>query len=88
MIVLGVILNYILGALYWAVLIRALISFLPLAGVQINPYNPIVKILYDITDPILVPLRRFTTVGMIDLSPLVALIVINFIQRIIASSFL
>ncbi|RME51514.1 MAG: YggT family protein [Caldilineae bacterium] len=54
-------------------------SWLPMAGIRVDPYNPIVKILLDITDPILNPLRRFTTVGMIDLSPIVALVVINII---------
>jgi YggT family protein len=62
-------------------LIRVLLSWLPMAGIHIDPYNPIVKILYDITDPILEPLRRFTTIGMIDWSPIVALIIINLILR-------
>ena len=78
--VLGVILFYLFGALYWAILIRVLISWLPMAGINLDPYNPVIKLLYDITDPILEPLRRFTTVGMIDLSPLIALIVVRLIQ--------
>ena len=78
--ILGAILYYIFGILYWAILIRVLLSWLPMAGIQLDPYNPVVKILFEITDPILEPLRRFTTVGMIDLSPLVALVVIMLIQ--------
>ena len=73
---------YLLNILYWAILIRVLLSWLPMAGIHIDPYNPIVKILYDITDPILEPLRRFTTIGMIDWSPLVALIIIQLILRL------
>ncbi len=73
-----VVLLYILQV---AILIRVILSWLPMAGVHIDPYNPVVKILYDITDPILKPLRRFTTVGMIDLSPIVALFLISAILR-------
>ena len=70
----------VLFILQWAILIRVVISWLPMAGINIDPYNPIVKILYDITDPILKPLRRFTTIGMIDLSPIVAFIIISVIS--------
>ncbi len=72
-------LSILLNILQWAIIIRVLMSWLPMAGIRVDPYNPIVKILLDITDPILNPLRRFTTVGMIDLSPIVALVVINII---------
>ena len=71
--------------LWWAVLIRVLLSWLPMAGVQIDRYNPVINILYTITDPILEPLRRYTTVGMIDLSPLVALIGLRFLEQILVS---
>ena len=32
------------------------------------------------TEPILAPMRRFLMIGMIDLSPLVAIVLLNFIQ--------
>ncbi len=67
----------ILNLLQWAILIRVLLSWLPMAGIRIDPYNPFIKILFDITDPILVPLRKFTTIGMIDLSPIVAFVLIG-----------
>ncbi|MFQ5576243.1 MAG: YggT family protein [Anaerolineae bacterium] len=78
---LGVFLSAVLGVLQWAIIIRVLLSWLPMAGIRIDPYNPIIKILLDITDPILNPLRRFTTIGMIDLSPIVALLLISFIRQ-------
>lgn len=73
----------ILFLLQWAIIIRVLMSWMPMVGVQIDPYNPVVKFINDITDPILEPIRRFTTVGMIDLSPIVALIAISIIARAI-----
>ncbi len=74
--------------LWWAILIRVLLSWLPMLNVRIDPYNPIIRALYTITDPILEPLRKYTTVGMIDLSPIVALIGLSFIERILVSLIL
>ena len=71
----------VLSLLQWAIIIRVLISWMPMVGVNVDPYNPIIKFINDITDPILEPLRRFTTVGMIDLSPIIALVAISIIAR-------
>ena len=80
--IVGVVLFYLFSALWWAVLIRVLLSWLPMAGIQIDPYNPAIKILTDITDPILEPLRRYATIGMIDWSPFIALIVIGLLRNV------
>jgi YggT family protein len=77
--------NLVLQILSWAIIIRVLLSWLPMAGIQIDPYNPIFRLLYSVTDPILEPLRRYTTVGMIDLSPIVAIILINVVRSILLS---
>jgi YggT family protein len=79
------IIQVVFGALWWAILIRVLLSWLPMAGVRIDPYNPIIRFLYTITDPILEPIRRFTTVGMMDFSPIVALIGLRLIQELLVS---
>ena len=83
--ILAITINIVFSALWWAILIRVLLSWLPMAGVRIDPYNPIIRFLYSITDPILDPLRRFTTVGMIDLSPIVALLGLEFLRQILLS---
>lgn len=75
-------------ALWWAILIRVLLSWLPMAGFRIDPYNPAIRLLNSITDPILEPLRKYTTVGMIDLSPLVALIALRLIEQLLLSILL
>jgi YggT family protein len=54
-----------------------------MAGIRIDPYNPIIQVLFAVTDPILEPIRRYTTVGMIDLSPIVALIGLEIIRQIL-----
>ncbi len=68
-----------------AIIIRAILSFLPLVGVYLDPSNPVVRIVNTVTDPILNPLRRYTTFGMMDLSPLVALLLLDFLRNILNS---
>jgi YggT family protein len=80
---LAFIINVVFWVLWGAVLIRVLMSWLPMANIRIDPYNPAVRLLYSITEPILEPLRKYTTVGMIDLSPIVALLGLNFIRQIL-----
>ena len=58
-----------------AIIIRILLSWF-----RIDPRNSLVAFLYDITEPILQPLRRvIPRMGMFDLSPLVALLLIQFL---------
>jgi YggT family protein len=61
-----------------AIFIRVLLSWFP-----IDPRNPLVTLLYDVTEPILEPLRRvIPRMGMFDLSPLVALILIQLLGNV------
>jgi YggT family protein len=83
--ILVTLINLVFQFLWWAILIRVLLSWLPMAGIRIDPYNPIIRALFSITDPILEPLRRYTTVGMMDLSPIVALFGLEIIRGILVS---
>ncbi|KNZ42174.1 YggT family protein [Acetobacterium bakii] len=44
-----------------------------------NPSNVIVKTIYGLTEPILMPLRRFTIIGPLDLSAFAAILLMQFI---------
>jgi YggT family protein len=83
--ILAMVINIVFTIFWWAILIRVILSWLPMANIRIDPYNPAIRLLYQLTDPILEPLRRFTTVGMIDLSPLVALLVLDLVRRMLIS---
>ena len=49
-----------------------------------DPYSPFVRIIVQITDPILQPLRRvIPPLGMIDITPMVALIGLSIIQQVV-----
>ncbi len=50
--------------------------------------NPITRLLVDLTEPILAPVRRvMPSTGMIDFSPTVVLLLLFVLQRVLASSF-
>ena len=73
-------LDVLITILYFAIIARAIISWFP-----VSPSNVIVALIYQITEPILAPLRRIIPrVGMIDITPLVALIVLAVIQNLIS----
>ncbi len=68
-------------------LARVLMSWIPMfTNRPLDPYNPIVKFLLDVTEPVLAPLRRYLVIGMIDLSPLAALILLQVIGNAVLSS--
>jgi len=78
----AVLLSYVLTIYIWIIIVRALISW-----VSPDPYNPIVQILYRITEPVLAPVRyRMPDFGGIDISPIVVLLVIFFLQSFLVSS--
>ena len=66
-------------ALYAALLARVVVSW-----VAPSTDNPIVAVIYQITEPILAPLRKvLPSFGMIDFSPMVAILIIALIQSVL-----
>ncbi|PYM62731.1 MAG: hypothetical protein DMD79_10340 [Candidatus Rokuibacteriota bacterium] len=68
-------LDYVLWAYLWIVVIRALLSW-----VNPDPWNPIVRFLYQVTEPVLRPIRRRLPMSGIDFSPMVVILAIYFLQ--------
>jgi YggT family protein len=76
--------SLVLTLLFWAILIRAILSW-----VQPDPRNPIVQFLERVTGPILYPLQRIIPpLGGIDLSPLVAMLLIELIKGLLVNAIL
>lgn len=78
---------YILGYLLWAyswILVGRVIA----DWINADPYNPIVRFLYNVTEPVLEPIRRRLPVhfGGFDLSPIVAWLIIMFLQMFLVRS--
>ena len=60
-----------------------------LSWISADPYNPIVQILYQTTEPVLRPIRqRVGIVGGLDLSPMILLLVIVFLRGFLVRSLL
>ena len=82
-IALAKILDVVLSMAYWLILIRALISW-------VNPdsFNPIVQFLYRTTDPILNPIRRRLPPMAIDVSPIIAFLLLMFLRSFLVESLM
>lgn len=70
--------NLLFTVISWAIIIRVLLTWIP----NLNPDNPLVRLLRQITDPILEPARRIIPpLGGVDISPIVVLVVLDFLLR-------
>jgi YggT family protein len=72
-----------LWAYFWIIIARAILSW-----VNPDPYNPIVRFLYRVTEPVLRPIRhRLPTFQIgLDLSPMIVLVIIYFLQSFLVDS--
>ncbi len=73
--------GWILDLYSWIIIAAALISW-----VSPDPRNPIVLFLRQITEPVLAPVRRMLPpwkTGGLDLSPVIVLLAIQFVERVI-----
>lgn len=71
--------DLLFGLYSLAIIARVFISWM-----RVDPYHPIVQFLYQITEPVLAPLRnRIPPVGMVDISPMAALFLLWILQRIV-----
>ncbi|RJQ51321.1 MAG: YggT family protein [Nitrospiraceae bacterium] len=78
----GHILNTVLTVYMWIIIISALLTW-----VNPDPYNPIVRFLYSVTDPVLRQIRKRIGITMgIDISPMIVILIILFIKYFIVAS--
>jgi YggT family protein len=79
------ILDIVLTIYTWIIIAQAIISW-----VHPDPYNPIVRFLYTVTEPVLRPIRRRLPVswGGFDFSPLIVLLAIIFLQEFLIKSLI
>jgi YggT family protein len=76
-------LHLVLIAYVWIIIARAILSW-----VSPDPFNPIVRFLYRVTEPVLRPIRyRLPTLSMgLDLSPMVVILAIYFLDTFLVNS--
>lgn len=77
------IIDLLLTFYMWIIIARAILSW-----VNPDPYNPIVRFLYNVTDPVLYAIRRRVPVsfGGIDFSPLIVIFIIMFLRNFLVPS--
>ena len=79
------ILDTVLTIYMWIIIIRAVLSW-----VNPDPYNPIVRFIHQVTEPVMYRVRRLIPIGGlgIDFSPIIILLVIVFLQSFLIRSLL
>jgi len=79
------ILSIILSIYMWVIIIRAVVSW-----VNPDPFNPIIRVLYQVTEPVLWRIRKILPLqfGGIDFSPFLLVLVIIFLQQFLVNSLL
>ncbi len=82
---LGIVLDYALLFYMWVVIARAILSW-----VSPDPYNPIVRFIHNVTEPIMYPIRRRFPLGFggIDFSPMIVLLAIIFLRAFLVNSLM
>ena len=77
----AMVLNYLLTFYWWIVVIAVLLTW-----VNPDPYNPIVRFLRGVTEPVFYQVRRylpFIVISGIDLSPIVVLLLIEVVRMVV-----
>lgn len=79
------VLHYVLYFYMWIIIARAVLSW-----VSPDPYNPIVRFIYKVTEPVMYQVRSRLPVsfGGIDFAPVVVILVIYFLQIFVVNSLL
>lgn len=77
------VLSIVLNIYMWLIVIRAIASWF-----SMDPYNPLYQFLIRITEPVLGYIRRILPMrtGMVDFSPIVAILAIVFLQGFLVKS--
>jgi YggT family protein len=77
------VLDVVLSIFMWIVIARAILSW-----VSPDPYNPIVRFIHNITEPVLHQIRKRVPInfGGIDFSPILVLLAIIFLQQFVVQS--
>jgi YggT family protein len=79
-------LAYILNVVFQLAVVlfigRAVMSW-----IQADPRQPLVRLFYDLSEPVLGPIRRIIPpLGAVDLSPLIAILIIMFLRHFLVPS--
>ena len=77
------VLDIALTIFMWIIIARAILSW-----VSPDPYNPIVRFIHNVTEPVLYQVRKRIPLnfGGIDFSPIIILLAVIFVQQFVVQS--
>jgi YggT family protein len=77
------VLDIVLTIFTWIIIARAILSW-----VSPDPYNPIVRFIHNVTEPVLYQVRRRIPLsfGGMDFSPIIILLAVIFLQQFVVQS--
>ncbi|MHB1421256.1 MAG: YggT family protein [Bacillota bacterium] len=79
MTVLSNIIHVAFRVLDWLIIARVIMTW-----IKHDPHHPVIRFVYEITEPVLAPLRRLMPKGsMIDFSPILAFLVLQLVERLV-----
>ena len=82
MLFLETLIYYAAQALTLLIIVRALLSWVP----SLDYGHPVIRAIVRVTDPVLLPIRRLIPpLGGIDVTPIVALLLIQLASRLLLS---
>ncbi|MEK7785749.1 MAG: YggT family protein [Chloroflexota bacterium] len=72
----------LISMLFWLLMLARIIF----SWGNIDRYNPIVNFIYQVTEPVLAPIRNILpSTGMIDFSPMVAILLVEVVTRVLSA---
>jgi YggT family protein len=79
------VMDFVLLFFMWVVIARAVLSW-----VNPDPYNPIVRFIHSVTEPVLYPIRSKLPInlGGIDFSPIIVFLGIIFLRTFVVNSLI
>lgn len=79
------IINIILLLFMWIIIARAILSW-----VSPDPFNPIVRFIHNVTEPVLSPIRAKFPLGLggIDLAPILVILAVIFVRTFLVKSLM
>jgi len=82
---LATVIHYVLTFYSFVIIARAILSW-----VSPDPYNPIVRFIHNVTEPVLYPIRSRFPVAFsgVDLSPIIVFLIIIFLQQFVVNTLI
>lgn len=74
---------YILDCLFWVLELLILVRVI-LSWIRHDPGNPLIRAVYQITEPVMEPFRRLIPpIGDIDISPVVVFVALEVVRQLL-----